>query len=361
MEPLKDRDLRRVLAFVRDIYAQPDLDAFMHRVVEKLSDIVAGHRISYNEAHLQRGTLRVLIRPADDIPPLDARHYREHPMMLRIVKMADGRAYKFSDFMTRDQLHATAMYQDHYRAAGVEYQMTIALGAPTPHVVALAVGRDMRDFGERDRLVLDLLRPHLATAYARASATARLHAQLALLARAAEVAASGIVLLNRSGRVEYSTRSARQWLRDYFPRRGRPSSFRLPAEVADWVTRQVAAETVPELSAPPQPFVVARGDRRLVIRLVGMPGQRALLLEEARAGFAPGALAPLGLSLREREVLTLVARGASNDAIADALGARPRTVAKHMERIHRKLGVENRTAAAARAHEVAASAAVDLA
>jgi hypothetical protein len=46
---LKDRDLRRVLAFVRDIYAQPDLGAFIRRVVERLVDIVAGHRISYNE------------------------------------------------------------------------------------------------------------------------------------------------------------------------------------------------------------------------------------------------------------------------------------------------------------------------
>jgi DNA-binding NarL/FixJ family response regulator len=54
-------------------------------------------------------------------------------------------------------------------------------------------------------------------------------------------------------------------------------------------------------------------------------------------------------------VLTLIARGADNDAISTVLGARPRTVAKHIERIHRKLGVDNRAAAAARAHEVAST------
>ena len=32
-----------------------------------------------------------------------------------------------------------------------------------------------------------------------------------------------------------------------------------------------------------------------------------------------------------------------------------KTVAKHVERIHRKLGVDNRAAAAARAHDVAAT------
>jgi DNA-binding CsgD family transcriptional regulator len=47
-----------------------------------------------------------------------------------------------------------------------------------------------------------------------------------------------------------------------------------------------------------------------------------------------------------------VAQGASNEAIALTLATSPRTVAKHVERIHRKLGVESRAAAAARAYEV---------
>jgi DNA-binding NarL/FixJ family response regulator len=104
--------------------------------------------------------------------------------------------------------------------------------------------------------------------------------------------------------------------------------------------------------APPEPLTVPQGDRRLIIRAVGEPAERALLLEESRAGFPPAALAPLGLTPRESEVLTLVARGASNEAIGRAIGAQPRTVAKHVERIHRKLGVDSRSAAAARAHEV---------
>ena len=80
-----------------------------------------------------------------------------------------------------------------------------------------------------------------------------------------------------------------------------------------------------------------------------------MLFEERRERWEPAALARLGLSSRESEVLTLIARGASNDAIARAIGAKPRTVAKHVERIHRKLGVDNRAAAAARAHDVAAT------
>ena len=355
VERLRESDLRRALTFVRDVHTQPDLDTFARRVVDRLPDVVGGHRVSYNEAHVRHGTLRMVIRPADDVPPLGARHYREHPMMQRFVKTGDGHAYKFSDFITRHEFHATAMYQEHYRPAGVEYQMTICLGSPTPHVVAFAVGRDLCDFSERDRRMLDLLRPHLATAYVRAAATARLHAHLATLARAADVAVCGIMLLGRNARVDYATSRARHWLREYFPRRGRPSRAQLPPELGAWLARLIAAEGAPDLAAPSEPFVVSRDDGQLVIRLVGTPAEPALLLEESRVRFTSSALAPLGLSPREREVLTLVARGASNTAIAAALGMSERTVAKHVERIHRKLGVASRAAAAARAHEVAAT------
>ncbi len=55
----------------------------------------------------------------------------------------------------------------------------------------------------------------------------------------------------------------------------------------------------------------------------------------------------LGISTREGEVLAWLAHGKSNRDIADILTLSPRTVTKHVEQIFLKLGVENRTAAAA--------------
>ena len=54
----------------------------------------------------------------------------------------------------------------------------------------------------------------------------------------------------------------------------------------------------------------------------------------------------LNLTDREHEVLGWVAEGKTNAEIGLILAARPRTVAKHLERIFQKLGVESRTAAA---------------
>lgn len=57
----------------------------------------------------------------------------------------------------------------------------------------------------------------------------------------------------------------------------------------------------------------------------------------------------LGLTRREAEVLARVAQGKTNAEIGKVLGMSPRTAGKHLENIYRKLGVETRTAAAAKA------------
>ncbi len=69
-----------------------------------------------------------------------------------------------------------------------------------------------------------------------------------------------------------------------------------------------------------------------------------------RAG-APIDCACAPLTPREREVLDWVAAGKTNRDVAAILGASPRTVEKHLERIYEKLGVETRTAAVMRAIE----------
>jgi DNA-binding CsgD family transcriptional regulator len=72
-----------------------------------------------------------------------------------------------------------------------------------------------------------------------------------------------------------------------------------------------------------------------------------LLLDERRTLFQTWDLRRFGLTPRESEVLGWVAQGKTNAEAAALLGTRPRTIHKHLDRVFRKLGVENRTAAAA--------------
>lgn len=65
------------------------------------------------------------------------------------------------------------------------------------------------------------------------------------------------------------------------------------------------------------------------------------------------AIASLGLSDRELEVLALLAEGCANKLIARRLGVSPNTVKTHVARLFDKLDVTSRTQAIARARELA--------
>ena len=67
----------------------------------------------------------------------------------------------------------------------------------------------------------------------------------------------------------------------------------------------------------------------------------------AAAGHSPGRrqTGPAGLTAREVEVLTLIARGASTRQVARQLGITPKTAETHIERIYAKTGASTRSTA----------------
>jgi DNA-binding CsgD family transcriptional regulator len=99
-------------------------------------------------------------------------------------------------------------------------------------------------------------------------------------------------------------------------------------------------------------LLLAQGERRLCVRIVRTGALYVLLLDERDSRIE-------GLTARERQILEHVALRQENDAIAFELGIAPATVAKHLERVFRKLGVPNRTAAAALLNAAGGSAFTD--
>jgi DNA-binding CsgD family transcriptional regulator len=122
-------------------------------------------------------------------------------------------------------------------------------------------------------------------------------------------------------------------LRRYF--RDRPGS-RLPETVVRWLESDIPARL--------DMLRVERADGRLEIRpAIAEPGDWMLLeLRESSR------LSDHRLTIREREILGLVAHGRSNYEIASQLGLSRRTVEHHLQAAYRKLGVTNRSAAVAR-------------
>jgi len=80
------------------------------------------------------------------------------------------------------------------------------------------------------------------------------------------------------------------------------------------------------------------------VRMVGM----GMTVFRPQRDTAP---APAQLSAREREVLDLIATGATNREIADRLFLSPHTVKEHTSAVYRKLSVRNRAEAVRQAQE----------
>jgi len=68
--------------------------------------------------------------------------------------------------------------------------------------------------------------------------------------------------------------------------------------------------------------------------------------------FQPQVQDGASLTPREREVLDLIARGATNREIADTLHLSPHTIHEHTSSLYRKLGARNRADAVQRAHRL---------
>lgn len=83
-------------------------------------------------------------------------------------------------------------------------------------------------------------------------------------------------------------------------------------------------------------------------------GARLFRQAPQAGGFEPNlpALAALGITRREHEVLQLVASGRSNKEIARRLSVSPHTVKTHIGRLYEKLEAARRTDAVLRAREL---------
>ncbi|MGY3234998.1 MULTISPECIES: response regulator [unclassified Bradyrhizobium] len=180
--------------------------------------------------------------------------------------------------------------------------------------------------------MLARIRVHLANARMTQSARAAL-----------DVSGRYLLAVNSTGKLLWATPQAQKLLSDRLADTG---GFTLPEPMPQWLDQvqkgKAAAKTATMAAFP--------GNEQLRLQFMGKLGPNEFLLRLAKdtSGDMPAEFASeLGLTTREGEVLSWLSKGKTNRDIAQILGLSPRTVDKHLEQIYSKLGVENRTAAAA--------------
>jgi DNA-binding response OmpR family regulator/DNA-binding CsgD family transcriptional regulator len=173
---------------------------------------------------------------------------------------------------------------------------------------------------------------------------------------------ASIALRPADGRVLWQTPLARDLMKRHFGAgaAGAPiesaasavaAPLRAPAGLCDWVRERVTRTGDAAAPEGSDTWTCVTGTQRLHCSLhpASAEDEWLLVLTESNNGAAIEALSlQFRLTAREAEVLYWVAHGKTNRDIGDILGTRPKTITKHLEHVFEKLGVETRTAAAAR-------------
>ncbi len=179
----------------------------------------------------------------------------------------------------------------------------------------------------------------------------RVHLANARMAHSARTAldAFGRFLLaaSHTSRVLWYTPQAAKLLGDAFANFDR-EDYVLPQDVQTWLHQCAAAQPGSEpVSISLKARSPSLGMRLIYIAQIGADEYLLRLLQGEIDDDRKLLKQKLTVTEREAEVLLWIARGKSNRDIAEILDLSPRTVNKHLEQIYAKLGVENRTSAAA--------------
>lgn len=167
MSHLSSHDVRDAQALIQVAYSAKGSPHFVEPVVEGLARLVPGELVGYDERELlsQRQLVGIeapaIARPVE-VTNAVSTFCGEYPLSMRRRHTATG-ALKISDFLSPTRLHRLDYYNHALRPLGIEYQMRLWLSAPPGVARYLSISRRQADgdFTERDRALLQLLRPFL--------------------------------------------------------------------------------------------------------------------------------------------------------------------------------------------------------
>lgn len=256
-------------------------------------------------------------------------HGDQHP---QISGWADGSVLgtsALSDFLGARAFHRLALYQGVFRPVAVEDVLTATFSHPREGTMrAVSVLRGRRGFTATERTTIGALAGVARAAHDRIVRHQALH----LLAGSASTGA--VVVLGPDQQVVRVNAHGQEVLEEGLGIRceeGRRADRRL---------REIALATV----RGPYPGRHRLGPLVVTAHRSDDGSTTVLQVEPADPGSRP---IELDLTPRQGEVLDLIAQGRSNREIATALGISDNTVRKHLEHLYARLGVSNRTEAAA--------------
>jgi len=164
-----------------------DKASFARLGVERLPSLVASEFTTLSICHLASGRREVFGLPAGALSAEDRaafdRHFHEHPLVRYHAYQGGRSTQRISDSLSLEQFRRSALYNDYYRRIRIDHAMALPIYVRDGLLVSFVLNRTRRDFTDRERALLDLLKPHLAKVYQRMSTVGRLTAREAEVLR----------------------------------------------------------------------------------------------------------------------------------------------------------------------------------
>jgi DNA-binding CsgD family transcriptional regulator len=169
LERLGPSDYQSVLDVVREINGIERMDEFPRRAMSGICQLIESEVLTYNEIDTLRRRAFTVQEPAGAISPVQVQTFErlahQHPLINHYARTRESQPRKISDFMSLTEFRRLDLYQEFFRAVTINYQMAVTIPSANGLVIGIALNRARRDFSERDRSVLDMIRPHLVQAY----------------------------------------------------------------------------------------------------------------------------------------------------------------------------------------------------
>jgi DNA-binding CsgD family transcriptional regulator len=170
----------QLLELIGETQGLLELAELREGLLAALHRVVPSDWVSINEIGSRPDDVYVVVRPPlpKRIHKTFAKHAHENPLIAHFACTGDTRPYRFSDVISRRELHALALYQECYAEIGLEHQLAFIIKVTDASHVAIALSRKTRDFTNTERTLLDHARGYLIQIYRNALAyTALLAAQ----------------------------------------------------------------------------------------------------------------------------------------------------------------------------------------
>lgn len=182
---LRRGDLEALLTFLGDVAELEFDEPYPVEVVVRLRDLVPCDMLAYQELdlHTKRFDVMVGIGPdgesdADDSGDDEELYWAVGPCPIsdHRARTGDLSATTMSDVIGRRRYHELPIFREYFRPYGVDYVIDLGLPAGLRRHRSFILFRptEAGDFSDRDRAVLEMLRPHLYRLEAQAALRKRL-------------------------------------------------------------------------------------------------------------------------------------------------------------------------------------------